>query len=308
MHFATSRLHCVSGSMVKRRPTFVISIFHFSIFSISFFIFTIKQSRKQNQSRKPCLILDFFGTYLTTKFQLTRHGRWWLPGNSPWRRAWRNICDITWVSPAPKSAAERFLATNHHRKRRWEMWERQCQHSHQISVFQSWHLKWPPKTFFGIANLADQGGCGACTVLLHAPADTMLLAPNPCMANACLRPLHSFPGCNCTSAHIPQIAGYLHISPMVFQCTFCYHAPKVLVFRKFAVSHSFNVVTRNFRFTSKKTLDSPRRWGWTAGRWPPSKKLELQKLHIRSNRLLWSTVPANVEPWPSFDIIRLENN
>jgi len=39
---------------------------------------------------------------------------------------------------------------------------------------------------------------------------------------------------------------------MVFQCTFCYHAPKVLVFRKFAVSHSFNVVTRNFRFTSKK--------------------------------------------------------
>ena len=45
---------------------------------------------------------------------------------------------------------------------------------------------------------------------------------------------------------------YLHISPMVFQCTFCYHAPKVLVFRKFAVSHSFNVVTRNFRFTSKK--------------------------------------------------------
>ena len=100
--------------------------------------------------------------------------------------------------------------------------------------------------------MADQGGCGACTVLLHAPADTMLLAPNPCMANACLRPLHSFPGCNCTSAHIPQIAGYLHISPMVFQCTFCYHAPKVLVFRKFAVSHSFNVVTRNFRFTSKK--------------------------------------------------------
>lgn len=45
------------------------------------------------------------------------------------------------------------------------------------------------------ATLDHQGGCGACTVLLHAPGEKWPLA-RPCMANACLRPLHSLFGSN----------------------------------------------------------------------------------------------------------------
>eukprot|EP00435_Cladocopium_sp_Y103_P021841 s892_g5.t1 len=95
----------------------------------------------------------------------------------------------------PQPLKERFGAPEEASLRFWVNGEEKVVTSGQFPVTTSlaeylrYHLG-----LTGTKIGCGEGGCGACTVLLHAPADTMLLAPNPCMANACLRPLHSMNG------------------------------------------------------------------------------------------------------------------
>lgn len=112
----SARHPCVSGSMAKKRPIlfrllvepreiFQFPSLHYTnvdhcpkickIFKLCSFAPHIKRARRTKHRKMICCLYCLWD-------------RWWLRGNFQWPQAWLNICDITWVSLAPRLVVARY--------------------------------------------------------------------------------------------------------------------------------------------------------------------------------------------------------